>query len=176
MDDVQSSLTLRKNILEQAKNNAEKQMVERDVHSSSFNKKQAAATSILKHQSNRLFDLLLTYNNQSDWDSSRQKAADMLTPEAKASNKGAFNNGKDISGNSIIKTEGLRSSLITSTVTSSLINNNVISGLVKVKYMASVRGGNNGFSIDYYYVTYDLDTAKFTGVSRLGSLGSYSDN
>lgn len=173
---IQSNLILRKKVLDQTKKQAENRLERQDVHSSSPYEKQNAASSILRHQSSQLFGYLLTYHSQSEWDSSRQKAAAMLTPEAKSSNKGAFNSGKDVTGNSIIKSEGLRSSLVTATVIPCLVNGNSISGLVKNKYMSSIRGGNNGFSIDYYYVTYDLNTSKFTEVSRLGSLGSYSDN
>lgn len=112
---------------------------------------------LLKQRSQKFFTIYLTWSNSHDYQQRSHKLNKIITPQL-AQDKNIFDDGKDVTGNNIIKNLGLHSSLNDLTIysNSQMPPGNKIA-LVKIVQESWRKGANPGLSNSLYLLRINSD-------------------
>lgn len=129
---------------------------------------------ILNSTCQTFFKTYMTFDNNSDYLARANKLAPIITNDLK-NNKSLFDDGKDVTGHSMITAQKLTSTWNSNQVFVTNYNNQVINGIVNVNFSASSYGNPSNQAMRIYQVTYDKQQQKFTNIQLLQVSGQNTD-
>lgn len=132
--------------------------------------------NVIKKMSTKFFSIYDTYTDNNSYLARKNKLQNLMTDNVK--NNGMFDNGKDVSGHSMITNLQLTMKFDSLDAYVQNYNNDIINAIVSVNYESSSRGNNAQSGQQIYYVTFDKKQQKFTNIQllQLSSINSSLDN
>lgn len=124
---------------------------------------------IMKQMCNKFFKVYDTFNNNQSYLARKNQLKNMMTDGV--ANSGLFDQGKDVSGHSMVSALQLTMTFQNLNVYLKNYDNGTINALVNVNYQASSNGNDPQNGQQIFYVTYNKQQQKFTNIQLLQMSG-----
>lgn len=121
--------------------------------------------NVIKKMSIKFFSIYDTYTDNSSYLARKDKLQNLMTDNVK--NSGMFDDGKDISGHSMITASQLTMKFDSLDAYVQNYNNNTINAIIGVNYESSSQGNDSQNGQQIYHVTFDKKQQKFTNIQLL---------
>ena len=125
---------------------------------------------LIKKMSDKFFKIYDSYTDNSSYLARENKLQNLMTDNVK--NSGMFDQGKDISGHSMVTSLGLAMAFDSTNVYVENYNDNIINAIVDVNYKSSSEGNDSQNGQQVYQVTFDKKQQKFTNIQLLQLSGT----
>lgn len=132
--------------------------------------------NVIKRMSTKFFSIYDTYTDNNSYLARKDKLQNLMTDNVK--NSGMFDNGKDISGHSMITALQLTMKFNSLDAYVQNYDDNTINAIVSVNYESSSQGNDAQNGQQIYRVTFDKKQQKFTNIQllQLSGVNSSLDN
>lgn len=121
--------------------------------------------NVIKKMSTKFFSIYDTYTDNSSYLARKDKLQNLMTDNVK--NSGMFDDGKDISGHSMITVSQLTMKFDSLDAYVQNYSNDTINAIISVNYESSSQGNDPQNGQQLYRVTFDKKQQKFTDIQLL---------
>lgn len=121
--------------------------------------------NVIKKMSTKFFSVYDTYTDNKSYLARKNKLQDLITDNVK--NNGMFDDGKDISGHSMVTALQLTMKFDSLDAYVQNYNNDTINAIVSVNYESSSQGNDDQNGQQIYHVIFDKKQQKFTDIQLL---------
>lgn len=121
--------------------------------------------NVIKKMSTKFFSIYDTYTDNQSYLARKNKLQGLITDNVK--NNGMFDDGKDISGHSMVTALQLTMKFDSLDAYVQNYNNDTINAIVSVNYESSSQGNDDQNGQQIYHVIFDKKQQKFTDIQLL---------
>lgn len=121
--------------------------------------------NVIKKMSTKFFSIYDTYTDNQSYLARKNKLQELITDNVK--NNGMFDDGKDISGHSMVTALQLTMKFDSLDAYVQNYNNDTINAIVSVNYESSSQGNDDQSGQQVYHVIFDKKQQKFTDIQLL---------